>query len=241
MPLNKTTFDFAGVSCTYYAGEAAPAALLIQPADEHDLAVMDNEAALIADGAPLSFGLAAFRVADWDKDLSPWPAPPVFGDESFGDGAAQTLATIEETLLPALIQKLALDEKVPVILGGYSLAGLFALWSIYQTDRFAAAAAVSPSVWFPDWLAYAGARTPKADAVYLSLGGREEKTRNPVMATVGDCIRRQHTILKDQGVPTVLEWNPGNHFKDPDKRCAKGFVWCLERLEKKSRFSIKFR
>jgi predicted alpha/beta superfamily hydrolase len=235
MPLNKKSFDLAGVPCTYYAGEEAPAALLIQPADEHDLAVMDHEAALIAEGAPLPFALAAFKVADWDRDLSPWPAPPVFGDEAFGDGAAQTLDLIEATLLPGLVNRMNLNPSIPVVLGGYSLAGLFALWSAYQTDRFAAAAAVSPSVWFPGWLDYAKAHTPKAGAVYLSLGGREDKTHNPVMATVGDCIREQHGIFKDQGVPAVLEWNPGNHFKDPDKRCAKGFGWCLEALKKSAK------
>ena len=35
----------------------------------------------------------------------------------------------------------------------------------------------------------------RTDSVYLSLGDREEKTRNPVMATVGDCIREGHELL----------------------------------------------
>ena len=47
--------------------------------------------------------------------------------------------------------------KLPVILGGYSLGGLFALWSSMQTDRFAAIAAASPSLWIKDWLNYAEA------------------------------------------------------------------------------------
>ena len=60
------------------------------------------------------------------------------------------------------------------------------------------------------------------------LYDREEKTRNPVMATVGDNIRKAHELLKAQGVNTVLEWNPGNHFKDPDIRMAKGFEWVIK-------------
>jgi len=66
--------------------------------------------------------------------------------------------------------------------------------------------------------------------VYLSLGDKEEKTRNPVMRTVGDNIRRQHELL--QADPScekcILEMNQGNHFKEPDIRTAKGFAWLLQ-------------
>ena len=62
-------------------------------------------------------------------------------------------------------------------------------------------------------------------AVYLSLGDKEEKARNPVMATVGACIREASDILKEKGIKTILEWNQGNHFKDADLRTAKAFAW----------------
>ena len=67
--------------------------------------------------------------------------------------------------------------------------------------------------------------------VYLSLGDREERTRNPVMAAVGDRIREAQNLLKDQGVGTILEWNRGNHFKDPDIRTAKAFAWVIKQLK----------
>ena len=51
---------------------------------------------------------------------------------------------------------------------GYSLAGLFALWAVYQTDFFAGTAAVSPSVWYPGWLGYAEEHRALTPAVYLS-------------------------------------------------------------------------
>ena len=69
---------------------------------------------------------------------------------------------------------------------------------------------------------------PQADAVYLSLGKKEEKTKNKVMAAVGDCIRSQHDILDGQGIPNTLEWNEGNHFVHPEERTAKGFAWCMQ-------------
>jgi hypothetical protein len=57
----------------------------------------------------------------------------------------------------------------------------------------------------------------------------EEKTRNPVMKTVGNNIRRQHELLRSGSVciDCILEMNQGNHFKEPDKRTAKGFAWLL--------------
>lgn len=68
---------------------------------------------------------------------------------------------------------------------------------------------------------------PKADAVYLSLGDKEEKTRNPVMSTVGEKIREANKILEQQEIKTVFEWNQGNHFKDADIRTAKAFTWVM--------------
>jgi hypothetical protein len=70
-----------------------------------------------------------------------------------------------------------------------------------------------------------------ADAVYLSLGDREEKTRNPVMARVGDAIREAYDHLRQTGTDCVLEWNKGNHFKDADLRTAKAFAWLMNREE----------
>ena len=73
--------------------------------------------------------------------------------------------------------------------GGYSLAGLFSLWAAYQTDVFSGIAAASPSVWFPGFIEYMKEHEIKSETVYLSLGDREEKTRNSVMSQVGNCIR----------------------------------------------------
>jgi hypothetical protein len=45
----------------------------------------------------------------------------------------------------------------------------------------------------------------KTDTVYLSLGDREEKARNPVMATVGDRIREAEALLKTSISPDYEE------------------------------------
>ena len=175
--------------------------------------------------------LASLKITDWNNQLSPWDAPAVFGKEDFGHDAAATLESIEKELLPYLIDHYQLDPQIPVILGGYSLAGLFSLWSAYQSDVFSGIAAASPSVWFPDWICYAESHEIKSECVYLSLGDKEEKTKNRTMATVGKCIRRQHELL--QPIHCILEWNEGNHFQDPQGRLNKGISWCIRNLKEK--------
>ena len=207
--------------------------LLIQPVDDHDLEVLDSEVAEISRLVGIGFTLAAFKVDDWNADLSPWEAPPVFGSEGFAGGAEETLKYVTEQLIPELTggkDGLTVSKSVPrIFIGGYSLAGFFALWAVYQTDEFSGAASASPSVWFPGWIDYAEKHAPKAGRIYLSLGDKEEKTKNPVMRTVGDNIRRQYEILQgDQACEKcTLEMNQGNHFKEPDIRTAKGFAWLL--------------
>ena len=200
-------------------GDRAADAVLIQPVDEHDLSCMENEVRLIAELCPVTFHLIAVKVNDWNRDLSPWTAPAVFGREGFGDGAANTLAGI---------LTLCADRSKTYYVGGYSLAGLFALWAACQTDVFQGVAAASPSVWFPGFLDYMEEHGMQSPAVYLSLGDREAKTRNPVMATVADRIRQTYDLLRSRGVHSVLEWNPGNHFRDADLRTARAFAWLMK-------------
>ena len=117
-----------------------------------------------------------------------------------------------------------------IFLGGYSLAGLFALWAGTQTDCFDGIAAASPSVWFPGFTEFLKEKPVLSDAVYLSLGDKEERTKNPVMARVGSAIRASEAILTEQGKNCVLDWNKGNHFKEPDLRTAKAFAWLMRSM-----------
>ena len=118
--------------------------------------------------------------------------------------------------------------NVKIILGGYSLAGLFALWASTQTKLFYGVAAASPSVWFPGWMEFEQQHPMQEQHVYLSLGDKEEHTKNAVMAAVGDNIRTLHSRLIERGADCALEWNSGGHFKNADLRTAKAFRWAME-------------
>lgn len=201
--------------------------LLVQPVDDHDQSLLDSEVETIRSFADVPFNLVAFRINDWMSELTPWPAPPAFGKQPFGDGAEDTLKYLKDTLLPALSDRLG---GMNAVLGGYSLAGLFSLWAGYNSSLFDGLAAASPSVWYPQWTNYMEGKEMHSKAVYLSLGDRESRTNNPVMAHVDDAIRLQHDLLSAQGVATTLEWNPGGHFIDSEKRMAKAFAWVLKNL-----------
>ena len=213
---------------TYEFGNVDADIVLIQPVGGHDLEGIENEFAAIAGSCDVNFRLITVRIDDWNNDLSPWEAPAVFGKESFGSGASKTLGELLE---------LCGDKGRTYYIGGYSLAGLFALWAAYQTDVFKGVAAASPSMWFPGFADYMDKNEIRTDTVYLSLGDREEKTRNPVMAIVGDRIRKAHVLLKERGVNCILEWNGGNHFRDADLRTAKAFAWVLnQKTDRADRF-----
>ena len=226
--MQKTSFDLDGVAVTLCA-EEGPELLFLQPVDAHDAALLDREIAALGD-VSRPFALAAFQVSDWNRDLSPWEAPPVFGKLPFGGRAEATLAFLTDRLLPELRDRLALPEKAELCLGGYSLAGLFALWAATRTQLFSAVAAASPSVWFPGWLEEVKAHPIQAPVVYLSLGDREERTKNPLMATVGERIRALYALLLPDHRVT-LEWNEGNHFQDPERRTARAFSWAAEEMK----------
>lgn len=223
--MREEQFGPDGRPCVLY-GDPEADALLIQPVDEHDLRELDAEVDEIRKRTARPFTLAAFTIRNWNEELAPWKAPAVFGPEGFGDGAERTLNYVLESLIPALRKK---QEYRELYLGGYSLAGFFSLWAAYQTALFSGIAAVSPSVWFPGWDAYAASRQILTKQVYLSLGRKEEKARNRTMAKVGDCIRYQAKLLEGMDGRSVLEWNEGNHFVDSGLRTAKGFAWLLQR------------
>ena len=199
----------------YEFGNPEASLVLIEPI--HVPEGMEREAELIREYSGGEFHLLGVKV-DWFRDLSPWPAPAVYGDIPFGDGAAETLERILE---------LTGEAGKRYVLGGYSMGGLFALWAACRTGAFSAVAAASPSVWFPGFAEYMAASEIRTGRVYLSLGDREEKTRNPAMAAVGDRIREIHALLQAREIPCCLEWNRGNHFTDLEERMAKGFAWAM--------------
>ena len=176
------------------------------------------------------FSFAAVGGLDWEKEMSPWPIPPLFeGDKPCSGGADEYLETLMGVILPEIMARLS-EQPVYIALAGYSLAGLFAVYALHRTDRFARIASASGSFWYPDFLEYArkNEMVKLPEHIYFSIGDKEAKTRNKILRTVEKNTRALKEFYEKQGVRTVFALNPGNHFRDAETRMAKGIVWILE-------------
>ena len=175
------------------------------------------------------FTLVAIGGLDWNRELSPWACDGTVRDaEPFGGQASGFL----DELLNRIIPKVELSLPLPPTwrgIAGYSLAGLFSLWALWQTDAFDRAASASGSLWFPGFIDYAHEHTMPntSGAVYLSLGKKETKTPNRMMRHVLDDTRAMEELLIERGIPATMELNPGNHFAQTDLRMARGIHWIL--------------
>lgn len=222
----KSVIAVNGKMCGVYAADA-PEYVIIQPTGEHETALLDEETERIFQNTEKRICFVSFPIADWNSELSPWKAKQAYGEDYFGDGAAHTLNKIESCLIPALQKQINIPNRAKYIMGGYSLAGLFSLWAAYQTGFFHAAAACSPSVWIDGWREYVESHSPLTKLVYLSLGTKEHKTRNPVLQTVKQAVIHQSELLEQSGIHTVLEWNQGNHFQDYTGRMSRAYLRIL--------------
>ena len=132
--MTAQTMQIGNRPCRIY-GEAHAEYLLLQMTGEHELQSMAHEVEVIAQ-SDRNFLFAAIPVERWNDALSPWDAPAVWGKQGFGGNAEDTLHFLTEQVISTLKQQFDLPENVKIILGGYSLAGLFALWASTQTDLF---------------------------------------------------------------------------------------------------------
>jgi predicted alpha/beta superfamily hydrolase len=176
----------------------------------------------------LKCNYVVYEAEDWNSDFSPWEFT-LNKKMAFSGGGRSTLDWLVNECVPYCEKEYGLTGKR--ILCGYSLAGLFSLWAFYESQAFSGVISCSGSLWFGDWISYAESHTaPQNSSVYLSLGDREEKSRDRVMATVGDCTRRQFELVgSDKNVSRhILELNNGGHFNEPEKRIAKGIRWCVK-------------
>lgn len=174
-----------------------------------------------------SFVMCELLVKDWDRYLTPWKADINMSGREFRGEAAELLKDIEEKALPKL-KELAPNERI--YLAGYSLAGLFALWTMYESAMFNGAACCSASLWYPGWKEYASAHTLKQPSdIYLSLGKAEKKARNPVMRTIEENMLLQLQLIKQDknAMRSCMKWHEGGHFNETDERVAMGIGWLL--------------
>lgn len=215
------TADFEGKKASLYlcGAEKVPLIVLNSYSDEGEAAA----AALKAVGSPECDLLLVSRL-DWDRDMSPWPCLPVFaGGASYDGGADVYLRQLTEQILPWARSELP-GISAYVGIAGYSLAGLFAIYSLYRCDVFDRAASISGSLWYPDFLRFVREHdfVRRPEKLYFSVGDKEAKTKNPFLKTVQENTETAAELYREKGIEVFFELNPGNHFREPELRTAKG-------------------
>ena len=214
--------------------------------------VADNSPVQVPEGV----SLVNVGVDLWEENFSPWCAPRVFAKgPNFGDGAQKTLDTLINQVIPWAESELT-ESPAYRVLVGYSLAGLFSLWTgvSQQVARgcqpddapsqpgaphvdapvatFQRIGAVSGSFWFPGLLDYVDQRL-NGGAVglthaYLSLGDREARTPNPQIMHVRENAELLASKLESTGITSMFELNRGNHFQNVEGRMQKALDWLVK-------------
>lgn len=203
--------------------DESPLIVLNQYQDDTDETVRE-----IANATNNPFNLLAMHGLDWNDDLTPWPMGPI----GKGDVARKGLADAYLGKLEELIEIVKRENGLsPAWIGiaGYSLGGLFALYSGFKSNTFSRIASCSGSLWYEGFLPYCESHklSEKVDRIYLSLGDMESKSKNRILATVEDNTKKVFGIIKDQGKQTTLVMNQGGHFLDSAKRTAMGIAYLL--------------
>lgn len=222
--MNSEKIELSGRICRFFDGGDTGVVLRGVPEADWDDKRIAQQNRLLADTGVSTF---VYPVGEWNDDFSPWPAVTRAG--TFGGQAEKTLAFLREEVVPFLHAQ----KDTPLILAGYSLAGLFTLWCMGRGAGFDGYVSCSGSLWYPGWDQYM--KTARADrkcCVYLSLGDREAATRNPDLRRVEEMtVAQSLKLVADRNVTdTVLVMEKGGHFAEPDARLARGIRWAAEHV-----------
>lgn len=195
------------------------------------------------------FALATIQIptSKWNDALTPWECAGLFADDvPFAGQASNQLELLVDEIIPqaeramapvlrsaAASAQNAAENSLPKpvrILAGYSLAGLFATWATFQCAAFSRIASASGSLWYPGFDEFAAEHdfVQKPECAYFSLGSKEARTPSRLLRHVAEGTAKVVSAFQEKGVETTFEKNPGNHFKEPDLRMAKGIAWALE-------------
>lgn len=190
---------------------------------------------LVKNGAWTDFLLLSIKPESWNDDFTPWAAPAFRAGEEDPQGRADAyLSCLTEKIKPYMdAHYRTKPEAEHTALFGYSLGALTAVYAIYKTDVFGVIGSLSGSLWFDGFCEFMEREKPvrKNLRVYLSLGKKESRSKNPRMGRVAECTQRARDILAEQlenKECIYFEWNEGSHFHDIEGRFVKAIVWWAE-------------
>lgn len=175
------------------------------------------------------FVLVNISNIDWNKEMTPWKQESFSKENALFLGEADSyIEKFTHQIFPKIEKYL---EKKPsyYIISGYSLAGLFAIYSLYKTDFFLGAISGSGSFWYPHFVEFIKENEfiKKPRKIYFSLGNKEKNTKKDLLKTVQDCTETICHYYQSKEIDVFYELNEGGHFKEVDFRMAKGIQWMI--------------
>ena len=180
------------------------------------------------------FVLVVISNVDWNREMSPWYMEKLYKTEDdYAGKADEYLDQLTQIIISNIEKELSNifsnQNTYEYIIAGYSLAGLFAIYSLYKTDIFSKAVSCSGSLWYPNFIEFIKLNHLKRipQKIYFSLGNKESKTKNVKMSTVEEKTKEIESYFHSQNIETIYKENDGNHFQDVEERIAKGIAWAL--------------
>ena len=177
------------------------------------------------------FVFVAISNINWNDDLSPWYMKKIYSkDTDYAGKADEFLNLITERVIPHIETRVLKNSKITpeyYSIIGYSLAGLFAIYSGFKTDKFKKIASISGSMWFDNFENFVRKNniSSNVEKIYFSLGNKEKQTNNPILKKVEEKTIEIEKMISSKGVSTTLQFNNGNHFTNPEERFAKAIKW----------------
>lgn len=180
------------------------------------------------------FILISISNLNWNDDMTPWLGPKLNKNDVDCLGKAdEYIKLLTNKIIPKVTEYIKNDLKIEIeyfAIAGYSLGGLFSIYSAYKTKLFTRIASVSGSFWFPKFIDFVKENNISSNVkkIYFSLGDKESKVRNKILSTVEANTIELEKMYRGKGIKTIYEVNEGNHFKDAILRMSKGIKWILE-------------
>ena len=165
--------------------------------------------------------------------LTPWKAAAVFTKAPDFEGKAdEYLSTLTEKIIPTVEQEFSLIPKHRIIVG-YSIAGLFAVYSTFNCGLFDSFGCVSGSMWYDNFIDYikthdVKVNNNKLNCSYFSIGKEEKHTKNERMKFGEEKMKEAECIMREKSVKTIFEFTSGNHFTNCSVKMCKAIQWLLK-------------
>lgn len=164
--------------------------------------------------------------ANWNDDLTPWPAEGVFKKaKPFGGQATSFLDKLTNEIIPEIEKTLGMVDPERTIMG-VSLSGLFAVWAGFNTNTFTNIISISGSLWYDGFTEWMNEHTPSLQVkkVCMLLGEKEKNAKDKRMATVEEKTHAAAEILKANSQASILfELVEGTHFSPILPRLERAF------------------